>query len=173
LKLIPFRTQAGYTRAARCVALQQFTAFGFQRSSQTKALQRAIDTHSTYYVRRSSAVALRVAPQCAPASRPRRKRVFGMTLPNGLGGSSQLHCSHNNKDAHDPVDVGHQLGEKGEPALCVVCSTWDERLHGQKRRSGHECQRCIGQKSLDRIRKELQRFLEIRIPECRNRCIAV
>jgi hypothetical protein len=32
-----------------------------------------------------------------------------------LGGSSQLHCSHNNKDAHDPVDVGHQLGEKVSP----------------------------------------------------------
>jgi hypothetical protein len=86
--------------------------------------------------------------------------TFGMTLPNGLGGSSQLHCSHNNKDAHDPVDVGHQLGEKGEPALCVVCGMWDERPHGQKRRSGHKCQGCIGQKSLDRLRKEFQRLLE-------------
>jgi tRNA(Ile2) C34 agmatinyltransferase TiaS len=75
------------------------------------------------------------------------------------GTSGSFHIHHNNKDHHDLVDLNQTLGEQGEPALCVVCGRWDE-TKGKKRKSGHKCNTCVGQKSLERLRLEFQRLLE-------------
>lgn len=109
----------------------------------------------------TSAMRPPITPQTPPtagvasfASQPNDSMAMG--LP-----TSSSHYSHNNsKYVHDHVDLHQHLGTDGEPMLCVVCGKWDTGTRGQKRKSGHKCQGCVGRASLPRLREEFGRLLK-------------
>lgn len=96
-------------------------------------------------------------PVTSPASPGQNGVTFGGVSPPAA--SVVTPSAANSKDHHQHVDLHQHLGSQGEPALCVVCGRWDESS-GQKRKSGHKCRECVGQKSLDRLRREFQRLME-------------